>query len=158
MANNPLHSAVNTAAASRVQRVLPPGWLVRVQEPITTTDSEPEPDLVVVRGAVWDFADRHPDSAEVGLVVEVSDSSLRQDRARKRVLGARAGIPAYWIVNLTDRQLEVHQAPGGAADPADYTVRTDYRPGDRAPLVLDGALVGEVEVADLFPPQPATVG
>ena len=115
MAKNPLRSAVNTATASRVQRVLPPGWLVRVQEPITTTDSEPEPDLVVVRGAVWDFADRHPDSAEVGLVVEVSDSSLRQDRVRKRVLYvlyARVGIPACWIVNLTDRQLEVHQTQG----------------------------------------------
>jgi Uma2 family endonuclease len=78
---------------------MPLGWRVRVQLAITTSDSEPEPDLAVVCGSIRDHARRHPAPHEIVLVIEVAASSLTVDRAKAR-LYARAGIPAYWIVNL----------------------------------------------------------
>src|SRR5438105_9177634 len=59
-----------------LDRLLPNGWYVDSQEPVTTTESEPEPDVSVVRGEPRDFQDRHPAPEEVALVVEVAETSL----------------------------------------------------------------------------------
>lgn len=86
------------------------GWVVRVQDPIALDDeSEPEPDLVVVRGSHRDYLGGHPDRP--ALVVEVADSSLAFDRDHKGSLYARAGLADYWIVNLAHRVLEVYREP-----------------------------------------------
>ena len=52
------------------------------------------------------FRTRHPLPADVGLVVEVADSSRYTDRREKGRIYARAGLPVYWIVNLVDRVVE----------------------------------------------------
>lgn len=62
---------------------MPDGWYVDAQEPITLDDSEPEPDVVVVRGNTRDYLDRHPDPQDLALVVEVADSTLERDRTAK---------------------------------------------------------------------------
>src|SRR4051812_19404596 len=86
------------------------GWLVRTQAPIALDDeSEPEPDVVVVPGSRRDYSREHP--ARPALVIEVSESTLRSDRARKGSLYARAGLADYWIVNLVDRVIEVYRDP-----------------------------------------------
>jgi len=90
--------------------VLPPGWVVRLQAPISLDDeSEPEPDLVVVPGRPNDYRTSHP--SHPALVVEVAESSLEVDRAHKGSLYARAGIEDYWIVNLLDGAIEIHRDP-----------------------------------------------
>jgi Uma2 family endonuclease len=82
---------------------------IRIQLPIDLGEpSQPEPDACVLRGSPRDSA-QHPATAE--LVVEVSDATLQYDRNTKARVYARAGIPEYWIVNLVDRQLEVHRNP-----------------------------------------------
>lgn len=70
--------------------------------------SEPQPDVAVYEGEVRDF-EALPSSAL--LIVEVSLSTLRFDRARKAGLYARAGVAEYWIVNVAERVLEVHRQP-----------------------------------------------
>jgi Uma2 family endonuclease len=70
-------------------------------------DSDPEPDVAVIKGSVKEST-AHPETAL--LVVEVADSSLRIDR-RKASLYAAAGVPEYWIVNLGDLRLEVFRNP-----------------------------------------------
>src|SRR5438034_526801 len=82
-----------------LMRLLPLGWYPRVQNSVVTDDSVPEPDVVVVRGSPGDYRDRHPTGADIGLVIEVAESSVSRDR-RKAKIYARAGIPHYWIVNL----------------------------------------------------------
>ncbi len=72
---------------------------------------EPEPDIAIIRGSDADYRGRLPTAADVALLVEVSESTLRQDRGQKRTAYARAGIPVYWIVNLVDRQVEVYTRP-----------------------------------------------
>ena len=91
-----------------------PGWLVRSQGPIALdADSEPEPDVAVIRGARRDYGRQHPPRPE--LIVEVAESSLSFDREHKGSLYARAGIADYWILNLVERVLAVYRQP--VADP-----------------------------------------
>ena len=70
---------------------------------------EVEPDAAVVPGRVEDYDNAHPRTAL--LIVEVADSSLKQDRLTKAMIYAAAGIPEYWIVNVVDQQVEVHRDP-----------------------------------------------
>ena len=85
---------------------------VRSQNPLQLGDlSEPEPDLALVKADSADYTTRHPNAADVMLVVEVSDSTLRFDRMQKLRLYATHDIPEYWIVNLIDNCLEVYRQP-----------------------------------------------
>jgi len=107
------HSSAVNAVEYAVRAVLPAGWIVRTQAPVSLDDeSSPELDVVVVPGRPADYRHAHP--ARPPLAIEVSDSSLAFDRQQKGSLFARAGLEDYWIVNLVDRVLEVHRDP--AAD------------------------------------------
>lgn len=84
---------------------------IRVQLPIRLNDnSEPEPDLALARGADDDYPN-HPTPTDLLLALEVSDATLSFDRRAKASAYARAGIAEYWIVNIPERQLEVHRGP-----------------------------------------------
>jgi Uma2 family endonuclease len=131
--------------------LLPAGWRRRVQLAITTADSQPEPDFAVVRTSARQRQGRHPAASEVGLVIEVADSSLDSDREHKGRIYARASIPVYWIVNIIDRQVEVYTSPSGPADEPAYNARQDFTPGQDVPLVLDGVEVAHIPVADVLP-------
>ena len=145
----------HATAIQLVQRVLTgalgPGWSVRAQLPVALDDdSEPEPDICVVPGDPRDYRDAHPERP--ALIVEVALSRLRFDREHKGSLYARARIGDYWIVNISDRHLEVYRdpAPDTAAPFAwRYGRVTTLRPDERvAPLVVPAALI---TVADLLP-------
>lgn len=83
-------------------------FFVRTQDPIQLNDwSEPEPDLMIVRGTVLDYADRHPGPSDIELVVEVADSTLKSDCEIKDKLYAQAGIADYWVLDLKKRQLHI---------------------------------------------------
>lgn len=84
-------------------------------------------------------------------MAEVADTSLDTDRGPKAVAYARNGLPVYWIINLVDSLIEVYTDPDAAATPPAYRARTDYRPGQDVPIVLDGTAVASVPVADLLP-------
>ena len=114
MSRNPPHDAALQKGMKKWLRLLPPGWDLCVQSAVTLTESEPEPDFAVVRGDETAYLTRHPNAADIGLVVEVSDSALPGDRDDKGRIYAQAGIPCYWIVNINDRQIEVYTAPSGA--------------------------------------------
>jgi len=122
---------------------------IRVQAPlIVGSRSVPEPDVAVVAGQPRDYAQRHPSSAL--LVVEVSDSSLKQDRLSKSRIYAAADIAEYWIINLRDDQIEVFRTP----DPVQrvYASRSLARRGDRIALVAFPD--ASVAVDDLLPWPP----
>ena len=139
------------AAGEALRVAFGAGWDVRGQGPVALDDeSEPEPDVAVVRGSFRDYVAEHP--SRPVLVVEVSESSLRLDRHHKGSVYARAGLADYWIVNLVDRVLEVYRDPvqdSAAAFGWRYrSVETFGPEASVAPLVLPGALV---RVVDLLP-------
>lgn len=147
MPKNPPHRLATQLMREALADLVPAGWYVDAQEPITTTDSEPEPDVVIVRGDRRDYRDRHPGPKDVALVVEVSDTTLQRDRTTKQRLYAAAGIAAYWIVNLVDGQIEVYQEPSGPAGAPHYARRDDYQREATITLTLDGQAVGALAVA-----------
>lgn len=145
--HDPIHDGTISLVFEEVMRIVPSGWVPRIQSSITLSTSESEPDFVLARGTNRSFLRRHPGSADIGLVVEVSNTSLEFDRADKLRIYARAGLPAYWIINVVDGQVEVFEQPSGA----DYASSKVYRRGDSVPLTLDGVVVGSNPAADLLP-------
>jgi Uma2 family endonuclease len=78
---------------------------------IMPNNSEPEPDIVIARLRSDDYINSHPSPADIILVIEVADSSIKFDRDTKAPLYAAAGINEYWIVNLIDDRLEIYRQP-----------------------------------------------
>lgn len=150
MPKNAPHRSATNRLRKRLDRVLPAGWGSWIQEPITLSASEPEPDYYIARGTDDDYRNRHPGPGDVGLVIEVADSSLDADRIDKQRLYARAGIPVYWIVNIPEKQIEVYTDPQPTAAPPAYANRRDYKPGDAVPVALDGVEVATVPVGDVL--------
>ncbi len=93
-------------------------------------------------------------AADVGLVIEVAESSLSDDRGEMLLIYARSGIPVYWIVNLRDRQLEVYTGPSGPSPPIGYRHCNVLYAGADVSVMIDGQEVGRIAVADLLPSQP----
>jgi Uma2 family endonuclease len=148
---NPRHRLATRRTRLALESAISGAWFVDTQEPITTEDSEPEPDVAVIRGSGEEYLDRHPGPTDLGLVVEVSDATLARDRMLKLLVYAAAGVREYWIVNLVEGTLEVHSDPTGAAEEPGYRTRRVYGPEDEVPLVLDGVEVGRIRVSELLP-------
>jgi Uma2 family endonuclease len=149
MPRSPEHDSALSAVHDEMRRLLPPGFTTRGQCAATIQESEPEPDLVVARGARTLYVHRHPGPADTALVVEVSSSSLGRDRTDKARIYARAGIPVYWVVNVVDKQIEVFTEPSGPADAPAYARQEVFAGGTSVPVVLDGNTVGAIAVADV---------
>jgi len=104
--------------------------IVRVQNPVRLDDlNEPQPDFAVLRLRPGGY---RQGPADVLLLVEVADSSLRFDRRVKLPLYARFGVPEVWIADLQRRVLETHRTPVDGA----YADTAQLQPGERVPPAL----------------------
>jgi Uma2 family endonuclease len=151
MSKSPAHTQGTDLVVDALRGVLPAGWFLRSEQPVSLDDSEPEPDCMVVRGTTRDYPNGHPTPADVPLVIEVADSSLRRDREGKKRVYARNGIAVYWIVNVADRVIEVFTDPSGPVLTPDYATAAVYGPADAIPVVLAGIAVGSVAAAAVLP-------
>jgi Uma2 family endonuclease len=122
---------VHAACVDRLNEVLTlqlsPRAAVRVQGPISLPRSRPYPDLAVLRRRVDHYAKGKPEAADIYLVIEVADTSLRRDRDFKLPAYGRAAIPEAWVVDLAGDAVIVGRGPG----PAGYARVTVHRRGDR---------------------------
>jgi Uma2 family endonuclease len=146
MPQNPPHSNSITRANRRLARILSDRWTLRVQAPITLSDSEPEPDIVLARGAEEIYDHRHPRPADIGVLMEFADSTLMEDRLYKSVLYAQERIAEFWIINLVARQIEVYTKPRGGK----YQKNIEYTEKESVPLVLDGVKIADIPVTELL--------
>jgi Uma2 family endonuclease len=152
MTHNPLHDVVVDRVQEALRdRVSRNDWRVRVQSATTTTDSEPEPDVVIARGPAERYLQRHPGPEDIALIVEVADSSLSRDRNQKLRLYARAGIAVYWIVNLPDSAVEVYSDPASANPVPEYRSLERFHKGDAIPLTVAGQNLEPVPVNEILP-------
>ena len=108
--------APHIVAVNRLNRLLGravgESGVVSIQNPVRLDDgSEPQPDVAVLRPGADEVGAGTPSAADVLLLVEVADSTLRDDRNEKAPLYAAGGIPEYWIVNLVENTVEVHRQP-----------------------------------------------
>lgn len=150
MPRDPAHDGTIDLVSAALAGV-PAGWFVRVQQALALADSRPEPDLAVVRGTRRSFLTQHPAPSEIGLLVEVANTSLLRDQRDKARIYARASVACYWIVNIDERRVEVHTGPSGPCDSPAYASVEHFVPGQSVRLVLDGVEVARLAVADLLP-------
>jgi hypothetical protein len=147
MGKNPPHVwAVDSLEELIRPRLSAARWTVRRESParIPTYD-EPEPDLVIARGPRRTYRRRHPEPADIALIIEVGDTSYPRDRGEKWTAYARDQIPVYWIVNLINGQVEVYTDPRAGR----YQSCAVYHAGDTIPLVIDGRRRAQIAVDDI---------
>src|SRR5258706_16342495 len=94
---------------------------------------------------------RHPNPGELGLVVEVANSSLELDRHQTAQIYARAGVRVYWIINLVDRVLEMYTEPSGPTDLPSYRQQQTYAANETVTLTLPGSDSIVIPVMELLP-------
>lgn len=135
MSKSPLHRYISLALYDLLSAILPEGFFAMHESPLRLSHSEPEPDVVVVRGRKNDYRDRHPSTAALVIEVAVSNVSLDRENAS---LYAEAGVDEYWIVLPKQRQVEVYREPRDGA----YATKFIYE----APTVLQCASVPQVKV------------
>ena len=156
MTKSPSHRIATRHMTDTVCGLLTAGWYVDTHEPLLLRElhlgagNVPEPDVAVIRGDTEDYPDNHPTADTIALVVEVSDTTLRDDRGLKKRIYAHARIPEYWIVNLIDQQLEVYQRPTGSALKADYEVTRTYSLTESVSVRIGNKTVGPIPVRSLF--------
>ncbi len=147
-AQTPPHVVGRELCRDELDRRLRPGFWIRDGGPVRIAPWDmPEPDLIMLRGNLREYAARYPVPADVPLCVEVADSSLARDRGVKRDPYARGGVPVYWIVNLVDRRVEVFADPRDGA----YATAVVVEEGGSVELTVDGAVWGRIEVAAVLP-------
>jgi Uma2 family endonuclease len=106
MPKSPLHAGIAKILYDALHAAIPEAFSVRQDQLLTLRDSEPEPDIAIVRGTVRDYLTRHPATAV--LVIEIAINTVTLDR-QKAVIYAEAGVEEYWIVLPNERKVEVHR-------------------------------------------------
>jgi hypothetical protein len=139
---------------SKVLRaMLPPGFYVREEKSMRHDRwSVPEPDVAVVPGDEDVFQPELPLTSEAALIVEVCASTPWSDYRQKATLYASAGVPAYWVVGVDGRKIDVFTRPQGEGRQAAYAEHQTFAEGTPAPVLLDGREAGRVDAKDLLPP------
>jgi Uma2 family endonuclease len=119
--------------------------IVSVQNPLVLgDDTEPEPDLKVLRRRALSYKEREADGDDVLCLIEVAESSLAYDRSTKLALYAEALIPEYWVVDCDAESIEIHRTPEGRR------YRDVTRVEAPAIIVLQAFPDVAVSVADVF--------
>jgi Uma2 family endonuclease len=150
MGQNPPHAFVIRQAAAWLRRIFPDDR-VQMQLPIEASPADrrrslPEPDLAVLAQNRLEFAKRHPRGDELLLVIEVADTGAAFDLSRKAVLYGAAGVPEYWVLDLTRRILVAHRQPFTEG----YRLTQRFDENDTVSLENR---TETVRVGDLLPPE-----
>ena len=134
-----------------LNRIVPIGWNVGKEDPVALIDSEPEPDVSILRGEILDYSKENPTAGNVALVIEVADSSLRHDRTiKKRIMRDRA-FPSIGSSTSTTAAFEVFEDLTGPCDVPDYRKTKILNENETLTFVLDGQEVGRIAIGELLP-------
>jgi len=143
----PSHGGVVKRLNDYFSRLAQGRWLMAVQDPLRLDpQSEPEPDLMLLKRAPDFYTSRHPVPEDVFLLIEVADTTLEFDREEKLPAYGRAGVAEVWIVNLSEQTIEVYREPHFAG----YTATKVLCAGERAcPLAFPDVAVDVAELLKL---------
>ena len=105
------HAATTQRTSDYLKAQLNQQVYIRMQLPITLSNSEPEPDIAVVKIDPLFYGIHHPTPQEIFFLIEISDTTLKIDRQEKALIYAKANIPEYWILDVSNRQVYVCRHP-----------------------------------------------
>lgn len=128
----PIHYNTAKRGARYLEQLLAGRAEVRFNGPITLSNSEPEPDIAIVRLPESAYDTRHPRAEDIFWLIEVAKTSFKQDLEIKSRIYATAGIQEYWIVDLSTQTLRVLRDPEGDG----YQSQTEYEGGVIVPLAF----------------------
>ena len=126
----PLHRFTNDFIAEYLRELLKGVAKVFEAHPITLSNSEPEPDIAIVRLPNTNYLTRHPYPEDIYLLIEISNTTLEDDLNRKKRVYASAGIDEYWVVDLKNIELIIFREPSGN----NYKTKATYNNGAIAPI------------------------
>lgn len=127
------HSYTNDDVAELLREKLRGLAKIRESHPVTLDNSEPEPDIAVVKLPKTIYLQHHPYPQDIYWLVEVSCKTLNRDLTEKSTIYARNNIPEYWVIDLVNKKLIVHTHP---TDDSKYSQIKEYVRGTVSPLAF----------------------
>ncbi len=151
MPQNRSHSVALAKGQRILGRIFADSYYIAVQTPLhVNSANDPEPDLMVVRGDPDAYLD-HPTGGDVVLVMEISDTTLRQDRMVKPAIYAYAHVQEYWVLMLNSRALEVRRDAQRVPGTDDWAYQSVEVLKETATIMPLSAPNATILVADLLP-------
>jgi Uma2 family endonuclease len=128
----PIHYNTAKRGAKYLEELLAGRADVRFNGPITLLDSEPEPDIAIVRLPESIYNNRHPEPEDIFWVIEVANTSLKKDLDLKGSIYATAEIQEYWILDISSKRLIVFREPQNGQ----YVIEQTFVQGEVIPLAF----------------------
>ena len=107
----PIHSSRIDTVADYLRDVLRGIAKVREAHPVTLDNSEPEPDIAIVRLQADNYSTHHPYPQDIYLLIEVSNNTLNRDLGDKSIIYAQNSIAEYWVIDLPHSKLWIFTQP-----------------------------------------------
>ncbi len=126
------HSYTNDSVVKYLRSILSGLADVRESHPITLDNSEPEPDIAVVRLPETIYRQHHPYPQDIYWLIEISSRTLKKDLEQKIITYARNGIPEYWVIDLVNKKLIVHTQ----VQDNKYSQFKEYQTGTVSPMAF----------------------
>ncbi len=123
------HSYTNLSVADYLREILTSKAVISESHPITLKNSEPEPDIAVIRLPKTIYAQHHPYPEDIYWLIEVSKTTLQYDLTTKAEVYAQNNIQEYWVIDLVNKQLIVHTQPKDNS----YSQIVEYQSGSVSP-------------------------
>jgi Uma2 family endonuclease len=131
------HRNTNHKVVKYLRKLLDGLAEVYESHPITLDNSEPEPDIAIVRLPESIYDTHHPYAEDIYWLIEVSNETLTKDLEQKTIIYARNGIPEYWVIDLKNNQLIVHTKPQVNS----YAQIIEYKAGIVSPLAFPEIII-----------------
>jgi Uma2 family endonuclease len=123
----PLHGGITAQLNAFFSQHTAGRALCWVQGPVAVRpETELYPDLALLTPEPGFYRQRHPQPADVLLIIEIADTSAAKDCGVKVREYARAGIREYWVVDLEKRCVAVFREPAGDG----FAVSNEYAAGE----------------------------
>ncbi|URD53842.1 Uma2 family endonuclease [Chroococcidiopsis sp. CCNUC1] len=134
----PEHAYLGDEVGKYLRDLLGDRAQVREGHPVTLpNDSEPEPDLAIVKPLGQTYRQHHPYVEDVFWLIEYANTSLNKDLDAKRKTYATTEIQEYWVVDLKHRQLKVFRTPSEG----DYTLEETLIAGEISPMTFPDVVI-----------------
>jgi Uma2 family endonuclease len=138
------HTYFEENLAKKLAKLTEGSAYVRENKPITLSNSEPEPDIVVAQLPRSQYLKHHPYPENILLLVEVSKSTFNYDTSVKKKVYSQANISEYWVVDVTRKKLIVYRSPVRG----NYQEQTEVLSGAKiSPLAFPNL---EIAISEIF--------
>ena len=138
-----IHAAYGGSVTDYLRQILLGKAWIREAHPITLSNSEPEPDIAIVKLPKSKYFQNHPTPQDIFWLIEISDTTLAYDLSKKKEIYALENIQEYWVLNIKDKKLIVFTKPKNN----NYLSRLELSEGLVKPVAFSNI---SISIAKLF--------